>query len=741
MGNAKSISSNNSKLATEIDRIASNYILSQTFDDINKLSEKDHCDKLVLLTAKIINKNLNPLEQKELVKRIDGGIPAAAQATAPSLDTPPIKNNAAVDTKPIKDNAAVDAKPIKNDAAVDTKPIKEDAADEKDKVGGTSEDKDTSASEADTSEADTSEADRKEADRKADCIKIAKFYVKIAHLYAAIMKTINPVIISKDENGKTKKYDLMNKQNMPDDAEIKSIQHNNFCTTRLNALMQEGDINKSNIKNQMLTISPRFCSINYDLKSKKTRKFYEGEKNSSDIKPSYGGDKKNKDSEDDDDEDDEDTNKKDKKDKDKDKDKEKEKDKNGKKKSKDSDDEDDEDDEDEKRKRKTKKIDKDENDEDEDDKSKNRDKKEKDVVVNEPINVKETPMPMDSTEVGIPELMKLYYDVYDDKKGAFTSMSPEAKISYQADVDAFYMAFTGKEIETDENGDKKITKFEQIPLREFHKTDGCKPDGIYTTSYEGSLRKEFGKENLFEKYANHVNKMMNSMNANQNNLFGILKKLFKFQKHKEPEKKEEKVEEKEKKVEEKKEKEKKEKVEEKEKDKDTAIAKDTGTAAPMPVVFQGPGQGQAQGQEQAQVAPDPTKAAPEPAEMPDPTKAMPIGPAVVAEPAIKPAATVAEPIQEGVKLPTPLQNEQVGGGSNNDPPLDAIINPDLDGELLQTLIDSARKLIVNLYISCETDFLEGLHIFEAIVATQLGKTTNSQIKYLDELTLEYLGNL
>ena len=74
MGNAKSISSNNSKLATEIDRIASNYILSLTFDDMNKLSEKDHCDKLVLLTAKIINKNLNPLEQKEVVKRIDGGI-------------------------------------------------------------------------------------------------------------------------------------------------------------------------------------------------------------------------------------------------------------------------------------------------------------------------------------------------------------------------------------------------------------------------------------------------------------------------------------------------------------------------------------------------------------------------------------------------------------------------------------------------------------------------------------------
>ena len=38
----------NSNLATEIDRIASTYILSQNFNDMNKLSEKDHCDKLVI---------------------------------------------------------------------------------------------------------------------------------------------------------------------------------------------------------------------------------------------------------------------------------------------------------------------------------------------------------------------------------------------------------------------------------------------------------------------------------------------------------------------------------------------------------------------------------------------------------------------------------------------------------------------------------------------------------------------
>ena len=57
MGNATS-NTKNSKLANEIDRIASNYILSQNFSDMNKLSEKDHCDKVVVLTAKIINQKL-----------------------------------------------------------------------------------------------------------------------------------------------------------------------------------------------------------------------------------------------------------------------------------------------------------------------------------------------------------------------------------------------------------------------------------------------------------------------------------------------------------------------------------------------------------------------------------------------------------------------------------------------------------------------------------------------------------
>ena len=73
MCNKPSTNKNNTSLAEEIDRIASKYILSQNFNDMNKLSEKGHCDKVVFLTAKIIDQNLNPLEQKEMVDRINNG--------------------------------------------------------------------------------------------------------------------------------------------------------------------------------------------------------------------------------------------------------------------------------------------------------------------------------------------------------------------------------------------------------------------------------------------------------------------------------------------------------------------------------------------------------------------------------------------------------------------------------------------------------------------------------------------
>ena len=67
------------------------------------------------------------------------------------------------------------------------------------------------------------------------------------------------------------------------------------------------------------------------------------------------------------------------------------------------------------------------------------------------------------------------------------------------------------------------------------------------------------------------------------------------------------------------------------------------------------------------------------------------------------------------------------------------ISPNLDPTLLQSLMNTTRQLIVELYVTCETDFLEGIVLFESIVAMQLAKTTNSQIKLLNDLSMDYLA--
>ena len=67
MGNKSSSLS----LVEEIDKIATKFIITQNSDDIQKLFNKDHCDKLVILTAKVIGQNLDESDQKKLLERIN----------------------------------------------------------------------------------------------------------------------------------------------------------------------------------------------------------------------------------------------------------------------------------------------------------------------------------------------------------------------------------------------------------------------------------------------------------------------------------------------------------------------------------------------------------------------------------------------------------------------------------------------------------------------------------------------
>ena len=67
------------------------------------------------------------------------------------------------------------------------------------------------------------------------------------------------------------------------------------------------------------------------------------------------------------------------------------------------------------------------------------------------------------------------------------------------------------------------------------------------------------------------------------------------------------------------------------------------------------------------------------------------------------------------------------------------IHPKLTEEGLQKLVEQTRKIIVDLYITCENDFVEGVKIYEAIVENQIRLTTESQIQYLESSSKQLFG--
>lgn len=62
------------------------------------------------------------------------------------------------------------------------------------------------------------------------------------------------------------------------------------------------------------------------------------------------------------------------------------------------------------------------------------------------------------------------------------------------------------------------------------------------------------------------------------------------------------------------------------------------------------------------------------------------------------------------------------------------INYDLTAQQLQEIVEVTRGLIIELYLKCEMDYVNGLKIYEAIVDHKILDTTNKQIKYLQSIT-------
>jgi hypothetical protein len=185
-----------------IDYIATYYILTMDFKSLSKLSEKEYCNKLVILTSDIISRHFNNTEVTYLAQRVKNGVDV---------------NELSKEQVTYVNKDMLESLDVSNDA-------------------------------------------KKSIKKKRVCIGIAKFYVKIAHIFAAIVMTINPVYMYKDADGNTVKTGLMEKDKIPTNVQ-KKLYKLNICDNRIHALKKNQYVDKTS---QQGFVQPKVCDINLD---------------------------------------------------------------------------------------------------------------------------------------------------------------------------------------------------------------------------------------------------------------------------------------------------------------------------------------------------------------------------------------------------------------------------------------------------------------------------------------------
>ena len=192
-----------------IDYIASHYILTMDFQSLKNLSQKEYCDKLVIITSDIINDHFSERDITYLTQRVKQG---------------------------------VEVNDLTNQKVIF---VNEDRL----------------------KDLDASKGVNKSVDKKRKCIGIAKFYIKIAHIFSAIVMTINPMYTYKS-NGVTENATLMDKNKIPLNTPRK-ISKLNICDNRLRALGRvKADATGADATGATgadnVTLSPKICDMNLD---------------------------------------------------------------------------------------------------------------------------------------------------------------------------------------------------------------------------------------------------------------------------------------------------------------------------------------------------------------------------------------------------------------------------------------------------------------------------------------------
>lgn len=99
------------------------------------------------------------------------------------------------------------------------------------------------------------------------CSNIAKFYIKIAHLFSSIILAINPSYVYKDEYGNIIKKNFSEKHQIPAEKLNKNnhqIMNINICENRIQSLNKFNNLiqNNNNNNNKYESIYPTMCNIN-----------------------------------------------------------------------------------------------------------------------------------------------------------------------------------------------------------------------------------------------------------------------------------------------------------------------------------------------------------------------------------------------------------------------------------------------------------------------------------------------
>jgi hypothetical protein len=183
-----------------VDYIASYYILTMDFASLNKLLNKKYCDKMIILTADIISAHVTTADIDFLEKKVVDGTP-------------------------------IDQIVKKNVTFLNRDDI--DKLDIPDPVS-----------------------------KQRACVGIAKYYIKIAHVFASIVMTLNPIYSYKDALGNTVKVPYYKKSSIPKDAKPQ-LSELGLCAEKIHSL--QGDQNYSKPTDGSIKVHPKICAMNINM--------------------------------------------------------------------------------------------------------------------------------------------------------------------------------------------------------------------------------------------------------------------------------------------------------------------------------------------------------------------------------------------------------------------------------------------------------------------------------------------